>query len=208
MAPRTKTQPAETSIATTTPAAPAPTAISLDLRKQSTITLMPLDVRRRAQQLTADAAAIVTIGSTPALETADALASRLKAAENEIAENIKAQLAPIKDLIKAIEAEIACVTGPMTAAREALTVLVCKAKDALGYEESTSCYTQERDDIQVKDISKVPLTVKWVDKAGKTCTETLLKVDTAAVARVIKGSGMTPAGIYVDSKIVYGTKST
>lgn len=207
MAPR-KTQAADTTTIATTPPPPAPTAIALDLRKQSTITLMPLDVRRRAQQLTADAAAIVTIGSTPALETADALASRMKAAENEIAENIKAQLAPIKDLIKTIEAEIAGVTGPMTEAREALTVLVCKAKEALGYEESTSCYTQERDDIQVKDITKVPLTVKWVDKAGKTCTETLLKVDTAAVARVIKGSGMTPAGIYVDSKIVYGTKST
>lgn len=196
----------DTTIATAPPA--APTAIALDLRKQSTITLMPLDVRRRALQLTADAAAIVTIGSTPALETADALASRMKAAENEIGENIKAQLAPIKEMIKAIEAEIASVTGPMESAREALTILVCKAKEALGYEETTSCYTQERDDIQVKDISKVPLTAKWVDKAGKVCTETLLKVDTAAVARVIKGSGMTPAGIYVDSKTVYGTKST
>lgn len=205
---RTKTQPAETSIATTTPAAPPPTAIALDLRKQSTITLMPLDVRRRALQLTADAAAIVTIGSVPALEIADALASRIKASENEISENIRAQLAPIKEMIKAIETEIASVTGPMIEAREALTVLVCKAKEALGYEETTSCYTQERDDIQVKDISKVPLTAKWVDKGGKVCTETLLEVNKAAVARVIKGSGMTPAGIYVDSKTIYGTKST
>lgn len=188
------------------PAAPAPAAtpVTLDLRKQ-TITLMPLDIRLRAASLTADAIKLTSIESIGALETADAVAAGLKTIEAEIITNMAAQLEPLKHALAAAEEMVAEVLKPLAEARKALAVRVVEATAALGYEESTSCYVQHRDDLEIRDASEIPLRATWTDKKGVKHEEVLLVPDNAAITRTLKGGTMV-RGVYLGKKPVYGIK--
>lgn len=199
-----KKPPPSTVPAPTAPA-PAPTPITLDLRRHTLITLMPLDVRLRATTLTADAVALVSIESTGALETADAVASNMKATEAEILENMKAQLEPLEQALAAAKAAFGEVIKPLTAAREALAIRVVQAREALAYEGTTSCYVQIRDEVQVMDAKAIPLSATWTDKKGVVHEETLLVPDLAAIGRTLKGGAMV-RGVYLGTKLVYGIR--
>lgn len=188
------------------PTTPAPTSIALDLHKHAVITVMPLDVIRRATQLTADAESIVKIDSASAIETADMVASGMKALEVEIDENTKAQLRPIEDVLAAVKAEIKRVAGPLAEERHKLTERVVLAKQALGYEAATSCYASSKPKLRIMDASKIPRTVTIPGKDGKAETIELWTVNEAAVNRALK-AGVHVPGVYQDSETIYGTRS-
>ena len=167
-------------------------------------TLIPADVRASVDTYTREATAIAAkeITSAGALETADSLASRMKGLEAEIETTTRGLIRPIEEAVKAVKREIDAVVTPMVAARVALARRVVEAKPRLGVEEATSCYEQRREKLVVKNIEKVPHTVKLPD--GTVLQ--LLKVDEAAVAKAIK-AGVHVGGIYVDEQIVIGVKS-
>jgi len=167
-------------------------------------TLIPADVRASVDTLTREAAAIAAkeITSAGALETADALASRMKGLEAEMEATTKGMIKPVEEAVKAIKKEIDTVVTPMVEARAALARRVVEAKPRLGVEDATSCYVQTRDKIEVRSLDKIPHTVKMPD--GSTLQ--LLKVDEAAVSRAIK-AGVHVPGIYVGEQQIVGVKS-
>ena len=185
------------------------TAVSLDLGKQPAITLIPAAVRRNVESFIADARALVTIGSAAALETADVLASRMKALEKEIAETVKGQLAPIESLIKAAKQGIAKVVDDLEATRVQLAERVVAAKSALGIETSTSCYSSTVDDLKIIEIDKVPRTVRVPRKDAPGAFDVLeiLEVNEANAKRALK-AGIAVPGLYMGSKTQIATKST
>jgi hypothetical protein len=193
--------------AVTTITTPAPTPIALDLTRHATVTLLPLDVRRRAMQLTADAESITAIGSPQALETADLLACGAKALESEIEETYKAQLKPVEDLLAAAKAEIKAVLMPLATARQKLAETVVTAKGALGYTGGTHCYSADRPTLKIVEAAKIPRTVVIPAKDGKPAeTVELFKLDEAAVNRAIK-AGVHVPGIYQGTETTYATRA-
>lgn len=167
-------------------------------------TLIPADVRARAETFTREATAIAAkeITSAAGLETADNLASGMKALETEIETNTKGLIRPVEEAVKSIKREIDGVLSPMVVARHDLAKRVVEAKPRLGIEDATSCYSQTRDKIQVKNLDKIPHTVKLPD--GTVLQ--ILKVDEAAVAKAIK-AGVHVPGVYVDEQVVIGVRS-
>lgn len=167
-------------------------------------TLIPADVRASVDTYTREATAIAAkeITSAGALETADTLASRMKGLEAEIETTTKGMVKPVEEAVKAIKKEIDAVLTPMVEARKALAERVVEAKSRLGVEETTSCYVQTRDKIEVRNLDKIPHTVRLPD--GSLLQ--LLKVDEAAVARAIK-AGVHVPGIYVGEQQIIGVKS-
>lgn len=201
-----RTRTTATATDTTTPE-PITTAIALELGKQPTITLIPSTLRRRVEQMIADAGAIVLIGSRKALDTADTLASAMKVVESEIADNCKAQLAPIKALLKAADSGVKAVLDALEETRMSLAKRVVDAKVALGVEETTSCYASTVDDLKIIEPHKVPRTVKLPTKDGKGFEEVeILVIDAAAVKRAWK-AGVAVPGTYIGSKQQIGVKS-
>ncbi len=186
---------------------PTTTAIALDLGKQPTITLIPLPLRRRVEQMIADAGAIIVIGGRKALDTADTLASAMKAVESEIAETCKGQLAPIKGLLKVADSGVKAVLDALEETRLALAKRVVDAKVVLGVEETTSCYASTVDDLKILEAHKVPRTVKLPIKGGVGFEEIeILVIDQAAVKRAWK-AGVAVPGTYLGSKQQIGVKS-
>lgn len=184
-----------------------PTAVALELGKQPPITLIPLPLRRKVDQLITEAKALAVIGSAKALQTADAIASTMKALEVEIETNCKEQLAGIKALIKAADQGVAAVHEALAEARLALAERVVAAKSALGYEETTSCYAQTVDELKILELHKIPFTVKIPVKGGGFEEVQILKTDDAAIKRAWK-AGVAVPGTYVGSKTQIGTRST
>lgn len=202
---RTRTATATATI-DPTPQAPTTTAICLELGKQPTITLIPLSLRRRVEQMIADAGAIVAIGSRKALETADTLAAGMKVVEKEITENCKGQLAPIKALLKTAESGVKGLLDALEETRMSLAKRVVDAKGALGVEEPTSCYSSTVDALEVKEPHKVPRTVKVPRDGGGFEEIEILVINEAAVKRALKAGVLVP-GVYMGSKQQIGVKS-
>lgn len=168
------------------------------------VTMIPTDVRARIETYTREANAIAAgeITSAAALETADNLAASMKALESEVEETTSALLKPIKGAIKTIEAEVAALHDPLVDARKALAQRVVEAKPRLGVETPGHCYKQTRDALEIKNLEKIPHTVKL--PSGEVVQ--LLKLDEAAAKRVIK-AGVHIPGVYMGEQEIVGVKS-
>lgn len=200
-----KPRGAAASVATTTPNLPAP--ITLDVRQNATLTLLPVDLQTKIAALTVEAQAMVQITSTGAVEVGDALASRMKALEVEIDLGVKAQLEPLEQALAAVKARVAELRKPLGEARTALCERVVKAKAEFDYDgPATSCYSQERDIVVVDNIAKVPAKMKWTDRQGVEHVEQVLVVDTAAVGRLHKAGVFVP-GVHTDTATTFVTRA-
>jgi hypothetical protein len=168
------------------------------------VVLIPADVRARAETFTREASKIAAgeITSAAALETADNLAAEMKALETEIETTTSGMLKPIKGAIKALEVEIGALHDPLVEARQALAQRVVESKPRLGVEAATSCYVQTRDKLEIRDLHKIPHTIKL--PSGEVVQ--LLKVDEAAVKRAIKANVHVP-GVYIDEQQIVGVRS-
>jgi len=168
------------------------------------VVLIPADVRARAETFTREANKIAAgeITSAAALETADNLAAEMKALETEIETTTSGMLKPIKGAIKALEVEIGALHDPLVEARQALAQRVVESKPRLGVEAATSCYVQTRDKLEIRDLHKIPHTIKL--PSGEVVQ--LLKVDEAAVKRAIKANVHVP-GVYIDEQQIVGVRS-